>query len=75
MLQKISSKESPGADVNTKTLINYPNEKPLEDGSVERQRAEIECGQENVLFSQLATSGKSNVVEPGQVTAAGTCGK
>ena len=62
--------------MNTNTPINYSNlVKPLEDESVARQRAEIECGQENVLVSQSATSEKSNIFEPGLVTPAGTSGK
>ena len=75
MLQEISSNENPGADVNTNKPINHSIVKPLEDESVEGQRAESERSQEHVLVNQSATSEKSKVVEPGQVTPVGTSGK
>lgn len=75
MLQDISSNESPGADTNTNTPINSSNTEPLEDENVEGPRAETERSQKNVLVNQSATNEKSNVVEPEQVTPAGTSGK
>lgn len=75
MLQEISSNESQGDDVNRNTLVNFSNAKPLEEESVERQKAETEPTQENVLVNQSATSEKFNVDEPGQVSPAGMSGK
>ena len=66
--QEGTSNESPGADVNT-------NVEPVKNGSDERLETETEHSQESVLANQSVTLVKSNVVERGQVTPAGTTGK
>ena len=66
MSQEGTSNESPGADVNTNTPLNYSNLGSVKDESVKRQKAETERSQENVLVNQSVTSEKSNVVDPGK---------
>ena len=75
MLQEVTSNDSPGTDVNTNSPMNYSNLESVKDESVKRQKAERGRSQENFLVNQSVTSEKSSVVDPGQVTPAGTSGK
>ena len=75
MSQAVTSNESAGVDVKTKTPTTYSNFEPVKDESTEKQKTETERSQGNVLVNQLVTSEKSNIVEPVQVAPVGISGK